>query len=482
MGSHTMPAPPPDRVPLCVDLDGTLVDTDTLYECFLAAVRRQPSAALPLLAALLREGRPAFKEQAARRGLLRAETLPYRADLLAFLEQRRGQQPLVLATAAHRLVAESVAGHLGLFDLVIATEKENLRGDAKRRALEGRFGTGGFDYAGNGPEDLAVWESARQAVLVNVSSAVRARVPDARIAAEFPRRRVSPRLLAKALRAHQWVKNLLVFVPLILAHRALEPERLASAVALFAAFSLAASAVYVINDLCDLESDRLHPVKKRRPFAAGQLPIAAGLLMIPALVAGAGMLSVLFLPWSAVGVLAGYLVLTTLYSFWAKTVPALDVAVLALLYTLRILAGGAAVNVPISPWLLALSLFGFTSLALVKRYAELSRKASSDESLVAGRGYQRQDLPVILGMGLATGNMLALVMALYLHSPEVARLYRQPAWLWPVCGAFVFWTLWLWLRAHRSAAVVEDPVTFALRDPATWGVAAFAGFLMWMAH
>jgi 4-hydroxybenzoate polyprenyltransferase len=443
MSSSSNAAVEEATVPLCVDLDGTLVKTDTLLESLVALARRRPLALVRAPAWLWR-GRAAFKQELAARALPGVETLPYREDLCAHLaaERARGRR-LVLATAADRRIAEAVAAHTGLFSEVLASDGHtNLKGARKRAALEARFGR--FDYVGDSAADIPVWRAARRALVVGSASARPLRT------------------LARAIRVHQWVKNALVFLPALAAHALGRSSVLVAALLAFVGFSLCASAGYLLNDLLDLESDRRDPKKRHRPLAAGTLSIRAALVMIPTLLA-----SGLAIGWRAspsVALLLGvHFVATTWYSLGLKRVAVLDVMVLAGLYTLRIFTGAAADHVPVSPWLLGVSMFMFMSLALVKRVSELERLHAAGAAVTPGRGYRVDDLTLTMILGGASGYMTVLILAQYIHSPDVTVLYAHPERLWLLCPLLLFWVSRLWLLTSRGE-MDADPVAFALKD------------------
>jgi len=458
-------------VPLCVDLDGTLVRSDLLWESLLRLLRRPLLVArLPLW--LLR-GRAFLKEQIAAAVCLDTAALPYNTELVDYLRRERSAgRRLVLATASHARPAAEVEKHLRLFHEVIATgEGINLKGRHKRRELVRRFGERGFDYAGDSTADLDVWSAARRAIAVDAPTRVLRCLGDRATHVITSARRPLPRVLLSAIRVRQWVKNLLVFVPVLLAHRYLDPQPVLETALGFLAFSLGASAVYVLNDLLDVEADRHHPVKRRRPFASGELPIRAGFVLIP-LLAGLSLAAALFLPQAFLLVLAFYFVTTTLYSVFLKEIALLDVLVLAALFTTRIMAGSTASGIQVSEWLLAFSMFVFFSLAAVKRYAELLRlKADSPtDTKLRRRGYFSGDDVLILQMGVSSGFMAVLVMALYITSDTVTRLYSAPSLLWLVCPLILFWIGRIWLLARRGE-VDDDPLMFAMKDWTTWVVA-----------
>ncbi len=467
--------PAGSAIPLCVDLDGTLIRTDLLWESVVLLARRRPLAMM-LLPFWLARGKAHLKEKLARAVRIDAATLPYNEALVEHLRRERASgRRLLLVTASHARPAQDVANHVGLFDEVLATEDgRNLSGARKREELVRRFGERGFDYAGNSAADLAVWPAAREALAVDASRAVLRRLGRrANGMIESPRRPL-PLALASAIRARQWVKNLLVFVPILLAHRYFDGTHLAGAALGFVAFSLGASGVYVLNDMLDVEADRLHPEKRRRPFASGELPLGAGLALIP-LLAGASLGAALVLP-PAFGIILGvYFAATTLYSFLLKQFALVDVLMLAGLFTLRIMAGAAASGVDASEWLLAFSMFIFLSLAAVKRFAELQRMVAAGEvaSKVARRGYFAADHLLILQMGICSGFMSVLVLALYITSDGVSRLYSRPELLWLACPLLLYWIGRIWLLAHRGE-VHDDPLNFAVRDWNTW-IVALAG-------
>lgn len=460
-------------LPLCVDLDGTLLRGDSLVEALVRALRSDP-ALLLRLPGWLAGGRARFKERLAAATTLDPATLPYNDPFLEFLKQQRaGGRTLYLVTASHRTPAGAVARHVGLFDEVIASDGTvNLKGRRKRDELVRRFGEGGFDYAGDAAADLEVWSAARRVLVVNPSRRLRRRIGD-RVTRVFetPRRSL-PRLVLEAMRVRQWVKNLLLLLPVALAHRVTDPGPLGRTGLAFLAFGLTASAVYVLNDLLDVEADRRHPTKHRRPFASGELPLGAGLALVPLLILPGLGIAATLLPRSFLGVLLLYFALTTAYSLFLKEIAIVDVLLLAGLYTLRIIAGAQAAGVVVSEWLLAYSMFVFLSLAAVKRYAELRRLRAADDptAKVWGRGYVAGDLELMVPIGLASGYLAVLVLALYISSNAVTELYSRPFLLWFVCPLMLYWISRVWLLAHRGE-VEDDPLAFAVRDRTTWVVA-----------
>lgn len=458
--------------PLVVDLDGTLLRTDMLHESTIRVARERPLTLLQI-PGWLAQGKALLKAQLAQRVELDVSQLPFHGEFLAWLRaQHAAGRQLVLCTASDERYANAVAQHLGIFKDVLASDgRTNLSGTRKAQALVDRYGVGGFDYAGNHASDLAVWQHAQRAVVVNappqlVKRAAR-RAPVERV---FERAALSLATLGRMLRVHQWMKNLLLFIPLLGAHAFNDIERWGDTVLAFLAFSLCASAVYIGNDLLDLESDRLHPRKRFRPFASGEAPILWGVLFAPLLLAVSIVLGMVVGP-AFTAALAVYFLITAAYSLGLKRIILLDCIVLALLYTLRIIAGTAAAHVEMSFWLLAFSVFLFLSLAFVKRYAELHVQQATGLEKAHGRGYVTSDSGLVQTMGITAGYGAALVLALYLHSDEVLRLYETPAFIWGAIPALLFWISWMWLQAHRGN-MHDDPVVFALKDKASLAAGA----------
>lgn len=460
--------------PLFIDLDGTLVKTDLLLESALVLIKRRPWMIVLLPWWLLR-GRAHLKAEIARRAEVAADTLVYDERLLGRLrhERERGR-PLVLATASHQRYAEAIAQHLGLFTGVLASDgTRNLKGDQKLAAILAYTSGASFDYAGNEAADLPIWRKARKAICVGAPASVVRTVRRFTEPEELARpRRSYPKLLVRSIRVHQWLKNSLVFVAIAAAHRIADIAADLRVVAAFWAYSLCASSVYVLNDLMDLRSDRMHPRKRHRPFASGELPISHGLMLAPILLATSAAIAIVVLPRIFLVVIATYYVSSMAYNFAAKERAVWDVVLLAGLYVLRVLAGAAAVPVAPSVWLLAFSMFVFLSLALAKRYSEMYTLHKLGRGHAHGRGYVTEDMPVLQSMGVASSYLAVLVMALYINSPEVHTLYAQPYVLWAICPLLLFWTTRIWLKTHRGE-MHDDPVVFALRD----GVSLLVGAL-----
>jgi 4-hydroxybenzoate polyprenyltransferase len=449
-------------VPLAVDLDGTLIATDLLWEAVVALIKRNPLYIL-LLPYWVFQGPYVLKIRLAERVQIDAASLPYRPDFLAFLraEHAKGRR-LILATGSPLVFAQQIAAHLGIFENVLASaDGVNLTSGRKAAALNSAFGQAGYDYAGNSRADLAVFEMARDVVIVAPDRAAQAYQAQTQ-ALMFPAASQGLRPLIKMLRVHQWAKNLLVAVPAVLANDLDRPATLLAAVLAFVAFSLAASSIYILNDLIDLPLDRRHASKSKRSLASGAVSIPVALSIAGAL-AAASVSIALLLPWMFQLVLGGYAILTTAYSFALKRMLLIDVLTLAGLYTVRVIAGAAATQIDVSFWLLAFSVFFFLSLALVKRFVELEQAPADIVQKVAGRGYRAVDKHVIAEAGMASAFAAALVLALYIDSGEVKQLYGNPWMIWPLCPIVLYLSIRIWVLARRGE-MHEDPVVFLLSD------------------
>ena len=451
------------NIPLVVDLDGTLVATDTLVESVVALVRKSPIALLWIPFWLL-GGRSSFKQRVAAAHRLNVAALPWRTQFVDWLRQQKaaGRQ-LVLATAADRQIANDVHAALPLFDHVLASgEGCNLKGRNKLAAVQALFGRD-FVYAGDSRADLPIWHEARAAVLVgasrSLSAQVRAKVV---VEAEFPGASVDWRLWLRAIRVHQWVKNVLLFVPLLTSFSFGDLQKVSVVLVAFVAFSLAASATYLLNDLWDLENDRQHDRKRHRPLASGALPLMQGVLGA----AGLLVLAVLLATWASGAfalMLLGYVVLTTAYSWLLKSYVLMDVLMLALLYTYRVLAGGVALALPLTPWLLAFSVFTFLSLALVKRCAELVALEASGKSQTRGRDYRVSDLAILWPLGVGASLCSVVVFGLFIGTPQAQAVYGDSSLLWLVGVVLIYWTARMWIKTSRGE-MHDDPIVFALKD------------------
>jgi 4-hydroxybenzoate polyprenyltransferase len=449
---------------LCVDLDGTLVKSDTLVDSLLLLARTYPLQALrvPLW---IKGGKAALKARVCSLVQLDAAHLPYNRKLIEYLmEQRSRGRKLYLTTGADCSLAQRIANHLGIFEEVLASDgSTNLTGHNKLQSLQQRFAGHGFDYIGNARPDLPLLSHSAEAMVANPDRALTGLLKKNKIhvAQRFDDRAPLSKTILKTIRLHQWAKNVLVFVPMLLSHQLRLPLMLNALIAFFS-FSFCASATYIVNDLLDIEADRRHPKKRLRPFAAGDLSPSLGVLISLSFLilafAGAAWLPIEFSGW-----LLAYLVTTLCYSLHLKRVVLVDVILLSGLYTLRMLAGGAATSVTFSPWLAALSVFLFLSLAMVKRFSELQNIRSSGNALSNGRGYLLGDIEQLRSFGTASAYASVVVFALYINGNDVTSLYRHPTRMWLMTPLMILWLSRVWLLASRGE-LDEDPVIFAVTD------------------
>ncbi len=463
---------------LCVDLDGTFSRTDTLIEAVLLLLKQRPLS-LFLLPFWLLKGKAHCKAEIARRIAFDPSALAYNEELIAWLRaEREAGREIVLASGADRLMVEAIAAYHGFFTGVIASDgRVNMTGRAKAEALKARFGR--YDYIGNAHVDMPVWAGAEAAMLA-ASSADIERILSKRVSFtrvfRQERSRSRLRLWIKALRLHQWVKNSLLFAPLVLSHQIFDPVKLMTVGLGFLAFSLCASSVYLLNDLLDLAADRRHPSKRLRPFAAATLPIEQGLVAIPLLLI-AGFALAIHTDLYFTAVLALYYAVTVAYSFDLKRRALLDVFTLAALYTLRIIAGAVVVHLSLSPWLLGVSIFLFLSLGVVKRVAEIESSRQRGVTLLHGRGYQSEDLIIMQMLGVASGYASVVVLALYVSAPEAQALYPHHQLLWLFAPLMLYWISRVWLLTHRGQ-MHDDPIVFALRDPVSRVIGLIAALIL----
>lgn len=449
--------------PLVVDLDGTLIHTDLLHESALYLFKVKPWLIFSLLLWLIK-GRAWLKLELTNIIDLPIASLPYNIELIDFLrKQKRIGRRIILCTASDQILAQAVADHLGIFDEILASDGfTNLAGSLKAKVLTARYGNKGFDYAGNSHADLTVWEASRYAIAVNCSSALLKKASsNFFIEKIFPRPVTGLRAWIKVFRLHQWVKNSLIFIPAFAAHTAMTADVWQSLTLAFLSFGLCASFVYVLNDLLDLDSDRKHPRKRYRPFASGHVPIWIGIAMTPMLILSSLLIAVEvgnnFLYWLLI-----YIGLTSLYSWGLKRLVIIDVLTLAILYTLRIVAGAAAIGMPLSFWILAFSIFLFLSLAFIKRDAEL-QSYDGEVQQIHGRGYIKSDAPLVQQLGVSSGYAAVLVLALYINSENVIKLYRMPEMIWGAVPLLLWWLSWMWFKANRGL-MHDDPIVFAIKD------------------
>ncbi len=455
------PSEPADKRPLVVDLDGTLVKSDLLHESLFARVGRDPASVFSLLLAL-RGGKAHFKDVVASRVDLDTGSLPYDEAVLSLIEKARAAgRPVYLASASNEKFVAAVADQLGLFDGWFASDaSSNLSAEVKARRLTEAFGRGGFDYIGNEKADLPVWAAAAGRIGIRTSPKLNGRL--AALGVEvLDSPKADLRQWLKLIRVHQYAKNALVFLPLLTAHKFGLGSLFHAALAAVA-FSLCASSVYILNDLVDLSADRDHPTKRSRPLASGAIPIAnavviMGVMFLVSLAIAAAV------SWPFLGVLAFYYVLTNAYTFSLKTKMMIDVVTLGMLYSLRVIGGAAAIDVPVSEWLIAFSMFVFVCLALVKRYIELATRLDRELSDPSNRNYKLSDMQIVAPLAAASGFNAVTVFALYISSDAVHSLYRHPHLLWLICPILMYWIGRILMMAHRRL-VHDDPIVFAMKD------------------
>ncbi len=436
-------------------------------------VRSNPLTVLMIPLWILK-GKSYFKRQVAARTSLTPDSLPYNSRVVEYIKREKSNgRDIILATASDEHVATQIADYLGLFDAVLATKDGINNSNTTKLSAIKTFTRGGeFDYIGNSHDDIPLWQSSSHAIIVSSSPGFLKKI-----------RRIKPAIevlegssytfvtVVKAMRVYQWVKNLLLFVPLLLAHRLFEPDIFLSTFIAFLCYSLFASSVYILNDLIDLESDRLHTRKKNRPFASGKLPISVGVCLVPLLIVCAFGGSYLFVSQDFTFVLFAYFAITSAYTFLLKKIVIIDVLLLAGLYAFRLLAGAIAGDVLISQWLIAFSVFMFLSLAFVKRYSELIALIADNKTEVKGRAYTIGDVDLLRSVGTSCGLVSILIFALYINSREVTNLYHRPQLLWGVGICLLYWILRVWFVAHRGQ-MHDDPIIFTVKDKASYVVVA----------
>ena len=451
------------HIPLVIDLDGTLVFTDTLYESALQFLKKNPLGLFTLLFKLL-QGKAALKAFLAQHAPISAEHLPYNQALIEYIQQQKALgQRVILCTASNMRIAQDIASYLNVFDEVIASDANtNVIGATKAHILNQKLGKENYIYAGNSKDDIPVWQNAKHAILVNTPKDVAQKAEQhGNVILHFKRQSQHLKTWSKALRLHQWLKNILLFIPLIAAHHLKFIDAWQHLLLAFFAFGCCASSVYITNDLLDLENDRQHPKKCKRPFASGDLPITHGLLA-SALLLLLGFKIALLVNASFLKILLAYYGLTSLYSFQLKRIALMDCLLLAMLYTIRIIAGGVATQTTITFWLLASAFFLFYSLALIKRFAELQILAQKGQQHTQGRDYHLDDKSLIHSLGISSGLGSVIIFALYLNSPNVFNLYKQPEIAWASIPVLLYWISWMWQQTHRGH-MDDDPLIFAIK-------------------
>ncbi|MBH07025.1 MAG: hypothetical protein CMJ20_11965 [Phycisphaeraceae bacterium] len=471
-------SPQPVSYPLCIDLDGTLIKSDLLWESILLAIRRRPLDVFRWPLWLL-HGRARFKREISKQGTPSPEMLPYQSEVVAYARnQGRCGRKLVLASGSEYKLVKSVADHLGIFDHVIASDgKTNCIKHSKVNAIRRLLDDEPFEYIGNSTQDLPVWEAAQDASAVTSNQRLLHRLKMMKTPVRlFKSDQNQLTAVIGSLRLKQWAKNLLLIVPMFVSNRIPSAGKnidsaellsdLGRLMIAFVTFGLCASSVYVLNDLLDIDADRKHPKKRLRPIAAGQLKLStaiymSGILFALGIVGAVTLMGNTGMEYALM--LVAYVALSSAYSLFLKRKLVIDVIVLAGLYAHRILAGGVAVEVFPSSWLLGFAMFFFLSLAFVKRYDELALFGTNNEGMLTGRGYRAADLDLIRTVGATSGYLAVLVFCLYIKSPEVEQVYDTPVILWAICPVLLYWITRMWFFAERRA-IHDDPLLFAITD------------------
>jgi 4-hydroxybenzoate polyprenyltransferase len=465
------------KLPLCVDLDGTLIRSDVLHESLLIFLKKYPWKFFFALIWLIKGGRAYLKQQLAKVALPTAALLPYNEQFIEFLKQKKAQgHPLYLATAADDKFAKAVCDHLGFFEGYFASNgKENLRAGEKAKTLVKEFGKNGFIYAGNSKDDLLVWQDSAEAYAINTPENVLKKLRTFDIkSTEFVEEKSGFKSLFRLIRPYQWVKNLLIFLPLFASHKFLDFQLFLSCFIGFCAFSLLASSTYIINDLFDLESDRLHKRKRFRPLARGTIHLPKAVFLILLLQVSFVLLGLRLNP-SFLILACSYVVLNLIYSIKIKKFFLNDVFFLSAFYIIRILAGYQITGVAYSNWLIGLCLFLFLSLAFLKRFIELN--GLSENALVAGRGYIKSDTPIIAMLGISCGFLTSIVLMMYIENGDIDHLYPYKSFLWFLCPLLLYMLSNLWLKANRNL-LHDDPIVAVFKEKINWVFLIIAGIVI----
>ena len=471
------------EIALFVDLDGTLVATDTLLESVVLLLKAYPLKIFSLIIWSFR-GKAFFKDRVSKYKIPQADLLPYREEVLDYIKKEKGKgRKVYLLTAANQKIADKVANHLGCFAGVFGSNnKINLSGEQKLKTIYRIIGDTQFDYIGNSKADLPIWGKSNNIMLVNPKTVIKNKFKqnDSVKLISTNRNKTKIKTLIEGIRVHQWAKNSLLFLPVIMAHQFTNVNMLVAVLWAFTSFSFCASAVYILNDLLDIETDRKHPIKKNRPLASGLMSIetAAALIFLFLLISvfiAIKMLSTAFLI-----ILIVYMISTTAYSIILKQIMLIDVIVLGGLYTLRITAGSIASSVDVSSWLLVFSMFFFLSLAFMKRYADLILMKQNNNEEIAGRGYHVDDLDLVQKSGITSGFVAMLVLALYINSEHVIELYKSPILIWFMIPVLFYWLMRMWMVTNRGE-MTGDPINYAIRDRTTYVAMIIIGIVMLLA-
>jgi 4-hydroxybenzoate polyprenyltransferase len=452
--------------PLFVDLDGTLVSTDTLWESLLLFIKKYPLKTHKLIKWFFL-GKAKFKTHLSEYVVPNSEVLPYNSLVLDYISrEKKSGREIYLVTASSQKIADTIAKKCDVFEAAIGTDgRTNRKGTNKLSAVKQLIGKREFDYIGNSYSDLKIWKEAHTALICSKNERLNRRLykENENVIKIKPNKNTTIKHWIKALRTYQWSKNILVFLALFMSHRIFEANLFIKSVIAFFSFSFTASAVYILNDLLDLETDRKHPLKKHRPFADGKISIMSGVIAVPVLIILSFLIAVPFSHYLFVLILFAYLITTTAYSIYLKEIFIVDVILLGALYTLRILAGGFATDIQVSSWLLGFSGFFFLSLAFMKRYTDLVLFKKNDQVELFGRGYQIEDMDIVQKFGIASGFISLLILAMYITSEQVLVLYTQPLLLWIAIPIILYWLMNMWIATNRGK-MTEDPIIYAVKD------------------
>lgn len=466
------------QIPLCVDLDYTVLATDILTEQIIRFVQKNPLNILIIFWFLL-FGKHHLKKKLNEKVEIAPNELPYRRETLDFLnaEREKGRK-LILITASLHQIGEKVNKYLGIFDEVYGTKNNtNLRGKNKAKFLIETFGEKGFDYLGDSRYDIPIWKKANKSYIVsNAPSLIKkvSRFNNFGKIIQVPK--ITLLSIIKQLRIHQWVKNLLVFLPMVMAHSFNQEKSMLGFIAFFAFCSIS-SAVYVLNDIFDLPFDRIHPNKKKRPLACGSITINQAIILFVFMLS-LGLLLSSSLSSIFLLIAISYILLNLLYSFYFKSIYILDIFLLTFFYSIRIYAGGIATHIQVSKWLLAFSVFFFLSLASLKRYAEIVNLSDSPSKEQLGRPYTLSNSILTLLIGVVSAFAAVLVFILYINSDVVVMFYQNPKFLWLLAFGLLYWLLFLWDIANKGK-MHYDLIIEALTNKVSLGIIGFM-FMMWL--
>ena len=455
--------------PLVVDLDGTLIKTDLLWEAINSLVLRNPLNLLKIIRwALL--GKSYLKFKIASQEPIKIDSLPFNNNLIKYLKLKKAEGRLVvLCTGSDQRWANLVANHLDVFDASYgSSQSRNLCGENKKLFLISLYGEFGYDYIGNSIADIEPWSKASTKFLIGQHKKILQKLQaldNFGGCFEIENRNKLISIIALG-RPIQWSKNLLIFIPLFGAHLYASWGLLSLVITAFLIFNMATWGIYALNDLFDINEDRLHPIKKGRPIASGALSIPAAWTALPVLIMSPLFFAFHLLPFEFFLCLLAYMIVASLYSRFIKKIVLFDVFTLSFLYIIRIISGAYAIDIDVSFWLLTFSFFFFLNLALLKRSSELKMTLRiSKRQLIPGRGYIPNDILIISCMGIASGYISSLVLALYIQDPQIVQLYTSPRVLWLCSPLLLLWISRIWLLAIRSNGLLTaDPVSFTVSD------------------